>query len=29
VELFRNVPVLLQLLMWYLVFTEYLPAQPD
>ena len=26
VELFRNVPVLLQLLMWYLLFTEYLPA---
>ncbi|MET0543367.1 MAG: ABC transporter permease subunit [Variovorax sp.] len=25
VELFRNVPVLLQLLMWYLVFTELLP----
>ena len=25
VELFRNVPVLLQLLMWYLIFTEYLP----
>jgi general L-amino acid transport system permease protein len=25
VELFRNVPVLLQLLMWYLVFTEVLP----
>jgi general L-amino acid transport system permease protein len=28
VELFRNVPVLLQLLMWYLLFTEMLPA-PD
>jgi general L-amino acid transport system permease protein len=28
VELFRNVPVLLQLLMWYLAFTEMLPA-PD
>lgn len=28
VELFRNVPVLLQLLMWYLLFTELLPA-PD
>lgn len=26
VELFRNVPVLLQLLMWYLVFTEVLPS---
>jgi general L-amino acid transport system permease protein len=26
VELFRNIPVLLQLLMWYLVFTEILPA---
>jgi general L-amino acid transport system permease protein len=26
VELFRNVPVLLQLLMWYLLFTEVLPA---
>lgn len=25
VELFRNIPVLLQLLMWYLLFTEYLP----
>jgi general L-amino acid transport system permease protein len=25
VELFRNVPVLLQLLMWYLLFTELLP----
>jgi general L-amino acid transport system permease protein len=25
VELFRNIPVLLQLLMWYLIFTEYLP----
>ncbi len=25
VELFRNVPVLLQLLMWYLIFTELLP----
>ncbi len=25
VELFRNVPVLLQLLMWYLTFTELLP----
>jgi general L-amino acid transport system permease protein len=26
VELFRNIPVLLQLLMWYLLFTEVLPA---
>lgn len=26
VEMFRNIPVLLQLLMWYLLFTEYLPA---
>ena len=26
VEFFRNVPVLLQLLMWYLFFTEVLPA---
>lgn len=26
VELFRNVPILLQLLMWYLVFVEVLPA---
>ena len=25
VEFFRNIPVLLQLLMWYLIFTEYLP----
>ncbi|MCL4746548.1 MAG: ABC transporter permease subunit [Burkholderiaceae bacterium] len=25
VELFRNIPVLLQLLMWYLTFTELLP----
>jgi general L-amino acid transport system permease protein len=25
VELFRNIPVLLQLLMWYLLFTEWLP----
>lgn len=25
VEFFRNIPVLLQLLMWYLLFTEYLP----
>ena len=30
VELFRNVPVLLQLLMWYLLLTEWLPdpAEP-
>ncbi|WP_418318658.1 amino acid ABC transporter permease [Piscinibacter sakaiensis] len=30
VELFRNIPVLLQLLMWYLTFTEILPpiAEP-
>jgi len=30
VELFRNVPVLLQLLMWYLLFTDILPpiAEP-
>ena len=26
VEFFRNIPVLLQLLMWYLIFTEYLPS---
>jgi general L-amino acid transport system permease protein len=26
VEFFRNIPVLLQLLMWYLLFTELLPA---
>jgi general L-amino acid transport system permease protein len=29
VEFFRNVPVLLQLLMWYLLFTEVLPAASD
>ena len=29
VEFFRNVPVLLQLLMWYLLFTEVLPAAQD
>ncbi len=29
VELFRNVPVLLQLLMWYLLFTEFLPDIAD
>jgi len=26
VELFRNIPILLQLLMWYLLFVEVLPA---
>ena len=29
VELFRNVPVLLQLLMWYLIFTDLLPPILD
>lgn len=29
VELFRNIPVLLQLLMWYLFFTEALPAAAE
>ena len=29
VEFFRNVPVLLQLLMWYLMFTEVLPAASE
>jgi general L-amino acid transport system permease protein len=29
VELFRNIPVLLQLLMWYLLFTEMLPPISD
>ena len=29
VELFRNVPVLLQLLMWYILFTETLPAATE
>jgi general L-amino acid transport system permease protein len=29
VELFRNIPVLLQLLMWYLLFTEFLPDIAD
>ncbi len=29
VELFRNIPVLLQLLMWYLMFTELLPAPEE
>ncbi len=29
VELFRNVPILLQILMWYLLFVEVLPAPGD
>lgn len=29
VEVFRNIPVLLQLLMWYLLFTEVLPASTE
>ena len=29
VEFFRNVPILLQLLMWYLLLTEMLPALSD
>lgn len=29
VEAFRNIPVLLQLLMWYLMFTELLPASNE
>ena len=29
VEVFRNVPVLLQLLMWYLLFTQVLPAAAE
>ncbi len=29
VELFRNIPVLLQLLMWYVVLTEVLPAASE
>jgi general L-amino acid transport system permease protein len=29
VEFFRNVPVLLQLLLWYLLFTELLPTAAD
>ena len=29
VEVFRNVPVLIQLLIWYLVFTEILPPLTD
>ena len=29
VEFFRNIPILLQLLMWYLMFTQVLPAAVD
>ena len=29
VEVFRNIPILLQLLMWYLLFTELLPASTE
>ena len=29
IELFRNIPILLQLLMWYLMFTEVLPAATE
>jgi general L-amino acid transport system permease protein len=29
VEFFRNIPVLLQLLMWYVILTEVLPASTD
>ena len=29
VEMFRNIPLLLQLLMWYLLFIEYLPLPND
>ena len=29
VEFFRNIPVLLQLLMWYILFTEVLPAASE
>jgi general L-amino acid transport system permease protein len=29
VEFFRNIPVLLQLLMWYILFTEVLPAADE
>lgn len=29
VELFRNIPLLLQLLMWYLIFLEYLPLPSE
>ncbi|PJC13628.1 MAG: amino acid ABC transporter permease, partial [Comamonadaceae bacterium CG_4_9_14_0_8_um_filter_60_18] len=29
VELFRNIPVLLQLLLWYVVLTEVLPASSE
>ena len=28
VELFRNIPVLLQLLMWYFILNEWLPPSP-
>ena len=29
IEVFRNIPILLQLLMWYLLFTELLPASTE
>ncbi len=29
VELFRNIPLMLQLLMWYLLFIEYLPQSSE
>ena len=29
IEVFRNIPILLQLLMWYLLFTEVLPASTE
>ena len=29
VEAFRNIPVLLQLLMWYLLFSEFLPSMAE
>ena len=29
IEVFRNIPILLQLLMWYLLFTELLPATTE
>jgi general L-amino acid transport system permease protein len=29
IELFRNIPVLLQLLMWYLLFTQVLPSADE
>ncbi|MES2949782.1 MAG: ABC transporter permease subunit [Pseudomonadota bacterium] len=29
VEVFRNIPILLQLLMWYLLFTELLPVSTE